>query len=168
MLNDGDVRVQSFMAPVLCTLILGDLLGDDVFDLQTPYDDGRLFIVIGESAAGHLSANTAPTASSMAISTPHQSIINGFGDCSNVIGSLKTKLFIGCDIWAEVGAVRHRLLRQLTLPLSYTDAEAQAIRPRYDERATPRIVVLSPHAEGYLLQAEEFADLIRAGKPIFK
>ena len=54
------------------------------------------------------------------------------------------------------------------LPIGYTNAEAQAIRPHHDEDETARIVVPDPKSEGYLFEVNPFVDLIRAGRPIFK
>ena len=131
LVNDGDVHAKSFKAPGLCTLILGDLIVDDVVDLQTPYDEGRLFIVIGNIGASISSTNTAPIVSSTAISTS-QSILNGFEDASlNVIGDLKTKLFIGCDIWAEVGGATDMDSASATRCRSATPRARQAMRPRH-------------------------------------
>lgn len=40
--------------------------------------------------------------------------------------------------------------------------------PRYDEAATARIVTVEPEPEGYLFEVLPFADLIRAGRPIYR
>jgi hypothetical protein len=168
--NDGDVHAKSFKAPGLCTLILGDLIVDDVVDLQTPYDEGRLFIVIGNIRCRHFINEYGTNCFVDGNLEASQSILNGFEDASlNVIGDLKTKLFIGCDIWAEVGGATDMDYGVCyTLPLGYTDAARQAIRPRHDEDATVGIVTRKAEPEGYVLDARGFADLIRAGKPIFK
>jgi hypothetical protein len=170
MVNDGDVRAASFKAPALCTLILGDLIVDDVVDLQTPYDEGRLFVVIGNVRCRHFINEYGTNCFVDGNLEASQAILNGFEDASlNVIGDLKTKLFIGCDICAEVGGATDMDYGVgYALPLGYTDAGRQSIRPRHDEDATVGIVTRKAQPEGYVLDAQGFADLIRAGRPIFK
>jgi hypothetical protein len=99
-----------------------------------------------------------------------QSIMNGFSDSSlSVIGTLRTRLFIGCDIWAEVGAgAEMDYGAGYCLPIGYRDPEAEAIIPRHDEDETAKIVVAEPNPEGHLLNVEQFVDRIRSGQPIFR
>jgi len=54
------------------------------------------------------------------------------------------------------------------LPIGYSNADAEAIEPQQDEDATARIVTPPPKSEGYLFEADTFAELIRAGRPIFR
>lgn len=78
-------------------------------------------------------------------------------------------MIAGCDVWASVGA--GALMEYgvgYCLPIDYADAAAKAIEPQHDEDETVRIVTPHPKSEGYLFEADTFAELIRAGQPIFK
>jgi hypothetical protein len=171
MVHDGDLRVQgSFRVPALCTMITGDLIVDDVIDLQTDYDAGGLFIVLGNVRCRHFISEYEAQGFIDGDLEARDAIINGFSDSSlNVIGTLRTRLFIGCDIWASVGAgaiIDYGV--GYCLPIGYSNAGAEAIEPQHDEDATVRIVTPAPKSEGYLFEADTFAELIRAGRPIFK
>jgi hypothetical protein len=170
MVHAGDLRVQgSFRVPALCTLITGDLIVDDVIDLQSDYDAGGLFIVIGNVRCRHYISEYEAQGFIDGDLEARDSIVNGFSDSSlNVIGTLRTRLFIGCDIWASVGAGAIMDYGVgYCLPIGYADAD-EAIEPQHDEAATVRIVTPTPKSEGYLFEADTFAELIRAGRPIFK
>ena len=171
MVHDGDLRVRgSFRVPALCTLITGDLIVDDVIDLQTDYDAGGLFIVIGNVKCRHFISEYEAQGFVDGDLEARDSIINGFSDSSlNVIGTLRTRLFIGCDIWASVGAGAIMDYGVgYCLPIGYSNAAAAAIEPQHSEDATARIVTPVPKTEGYLFEADTFAELIRAGRPIFR
>jgi hypothetical protein len=172
MIHDGDLKVQgSFKVPALCTLITGNLTVDDAIDLQNKnFDGGGLFIVIGNVTCRHFISEYEANSFIDGDLEARDSIINGFTDSSlNVIGTLRTRLFIGCDIWATVGGGAIMEYGEgYCLPIDTSDAAGEAIRPQHDEDATVKRVTLPPKAEGYLFDAYEFAQLIRAGKPIFK
>jgi hypothetical protein len=171
MVHAGDLRVQgSFRVPALCTLITGDLIVDDALDLQSDYDAGGLFIVIGNVRCRHFISEYDAQGFVDGDLEARDSIINGFSDSSlNVIGTLRTRLFIGCDIWASVGAGAIMDYGVgYCLPIGCADAAAEAIEPQHDEAATVRIVTPTPKSEGYLFEADTFAELIRAGRPIFQ
>jgi hypothetical protein len=171
MVGDGDVRIAgSFKAPALCTLITGNLRVDDVVDLRTSFDTGGLLIVIGNVTCRHFISEYGTCSFIDGDLEASDSVINGFSDSSlSVVGILKTRLFIGADIWAEVGsgAVMEYGVGYC-LPFGYKNAAEQAISPRHDEDATAKIVTPARKPEGYLFEAEQFSDLIRAGRPIFK
>lgn len=169
MVHEGDLRVlDSFRAPGLCTLIIGNLDVANIVDLQSHFDSGGLFIVIGNVTCRHFISDYGLTGFVDGDLVARESIINGFGDSGlSVTGTLRTRLFVGCDIAAHVGAgavmdygVGH------CMPIG--DDAAAAIRPLHDEDATAGMVIPPANAEGYLLNAEQFVDLIRTGQPIFK
>ena len=54
------------------------------------------------------------------------------------------------------------------LSIDYPNGADEVIRPQHDEDETVKIVTPTPKSEGYLFEADTFAELIRAGKPIFK
>jgi len=171
VIHDGALKVSgSFKVPGYCTLIVGDLDVDGVIDLRSDFDEGGLLVVIGNATCRHFISEYARYSFIDGDLAARDSIMNGFGDSGlSVIGSLRTRLFIGCDIWAEVGAGAVMDYGVgYCLPIGYTDAEAAAIEPRHDESETARIVVPQPNEEGYLLNVEQFVDRIRAGQPIFK
>ncbi len=171
MVHDGDLRVAGdFRVPAYCTLVLGNLDADGTVDMENAYDEGGLFIVTGSVSCRHFISNHGACGFIDGDLSARESVINGFADSSlSITGILTTRLFIGCDIWAEVGAgAQMDYGVGYCLPIGYRDAEAEAIQPRHSEAETARVVVPRRKADGYLLASEPFAKLIRAGKPIFR
>jgi hypothetical protein len=169
-IHDGPLRVAgSLTAPALCTLITGDLDVEDVLDVQNDQERG-LFIVLGNVRCRHFISCYDTCSIIDGDLDPSQSLINGFPDSGLwVTGALHTRLFIGFDIWAEVGAgaiMDYGI--GYCLPIGYVDAAAEAINPLHGEEETARIVVPKPEEGGYGFETKQFVDLIRAGKPIFR
>lgn len=170
-LHEGNLEVSGpFRAPGLCTLIVGNLDVDGVVDLRTDFEEGGLFIVIGNVRCRHFVSEYGKCSFIDGDLEASESIMNGFSDSSlSVIGTLRTRLFIGCDIWAEVGAgAEMEYGVGYCLPIGYRDAAGEAIAPRHGEEETARIVAAGPRAEGYLLSVDQFVERIRAGQPIFR
>jgi hypothetical protein len=169
-IHDGPLRVAgSFSAPALCTLIIGDLDVEDVLDIQNDNERG-LFIVVGNVRCRHFLSSYDCCSIVDGDLDASQSLINGFSDSGLwVTGTLRTRLFIGFDIWAEVGseAVMDYGIGYC-LPIGYVDAAAEAINPLHSEEETERIVVPDPMENEYGFNVNQFVDLIRAGKPIFR
>jgi hypothetical protein len=168
VLYDGDLRVSgSFRAPGLCTLIIGNLDVENIVDLQSHFDRGGLFVVLGNVTCRHFISEYDLTGFIDGDLVAQESIINDFGDSGlSVIGTLRTRLFIGCDIRADVGA--GAIMDYGVGYCMRIDDAAPFIRPLNDEKATARVVIPPPNPDGYLLRGEQFVDLIRTGQPIFK
>jgi hypothetical protein len=167
----GPLRVgESLTAPALCTLITGDLDVADVLDLCRDDDGWGLFIVIGNLRCRHFISDYGCNSIIDGDLAASESLINGFEDSGLwVTGTLRTHLFIGADIWAEVGAGAVMDYGEgYCLPIGYRSAGAEAIHPLHSEQETTRIVVPRSKPKGYLFDVEQFVDLIRAGKPIFR
>jgi hypothetical protein len=136
---------EHFAAPGFCTLIIGDLTVDGFVDLSNPerYNEGGLFVVIGNVSctafAGEFGKCTFIDGNLIA----SEVILNQYEDSSLVVtGDLKTKLFYGWDIWAEVGGVADFEYGDgYCLPIGYRNASAQSIHARRD---TPAHLVLRP------------------------
>ena len=169
----GDIRRSgSFSSAALCTLIIGDVEIDGTIDLgpEGGHDEGGLFIVIGNVTCRNFIGHYGKCCLIDGDLVATDAIINAFGDSGLwVVGSLRTKLFIGADIWAEVGG---RPFMDYgvgyCLPLGYDGEEDMALYPAHDEDETAAVVVPEPSDDGYAWSAEDFAPLIRAGKPIFR
>jgi hypothetical protein len=171
MVADKAVRMAGpFRRPGLCTLIVGDLVVDGTVDLQGGFAEGGLFVVLGNVVCRHFIGDFATQAIVDGDLTARDAVICGFGDAGlSIVGSLQTRLFIGCDIWAEVGGgAQMDYGIGYCLPTGYSDAEREAILPRHGEAATARIVAPPPKEDGYMFDAETFAELIRSGRPIFR
>ena len=171
MVHNGDLSFSGhFRVPAFCTLVAGNLDVDGVVDMETDYDEGGLLIVTGSVSCRHFISNHGANGFIDGDLSARCSIINGFEDSSlSVTGILTTRLFIGCDIWAEVGAgAMMDYGVGYCLPIGYADARAEAIRPRHTEAETAQVVIPGRHAQGHLLSPQPFAKLIRAGKPIFR
>lgn len=167
--HEGPLRVTSFAVPALCTLIIGDLDVVDVLDLQSDSERG-LLIVIGNVRCRHFISDYDCCTIVDGDLEASQSLINGFPDSGLwVTGTLQTHLFIGFDIWAEVGlgAIMDYGIGYC-LPIGYADAVAEAINPLHGEEETARLVAPEPATNGYGFSTKQFVDLIRAGQPIFR
>jgi hypothetical protein len=139
------VQRGHFAAPGFCTLIIGDLTIDGFVDLDNPegFDEGGVFIVIGNvrctAFSGHYGKCTFVDGHLIA----SELILNAYEDSSLLVtGDLKTRLFYGWDIWAEVGgSADFEYAEGYCLPIGYRAAGAEAIRARRD---TPAHLVLDP------------------------
>jgi hypothetical protein len=170
-LHDGDLTMSGpFKAPAFCTLIVGDLTVDGVVDLENNenFDEGGLFVVLGTVTCNAFIGHYGKCAFIDGDLVAREAVLNGFEDSSLVvIGRLATRLFLGADIWAEVGAgAAMEYGVGYCLPLGYTDAAKQAIRPQHDAQATARIVVPPQLSVDDLYDVGPFAARLRNGRPI--
>lgn len=165
----GDLRIKgSYRAPGLCTLITGYLHVEDVLDLNPRFDEGGLFIVIGDLGCRHLVGDYGAMTFVDGDLTARDTVITGFRkSVLSVVGTLRTRLFVGCDGAAFVGAgaeieygVGH------CVPMG--ELGAPPILPRKGEKATARAVVPKPNAKGWMFEPEQFATLIREGRTVFR
>jgi hypothetical protein len=172
VVHDGNLKISgSFVAPALCTLITGDLEVSDFVDLRRDggYERG-LFIVLGALRCRDFISEYGCHTFVDGDLEAEQSILNGFSDSTlTVTGALKTRLFIGADVWALVGAgAVIEYGEGYCLPIGYCDAARQAIWPQNDEDETAAVIRVDPNAERFKFDAETFAELVRAGMPVFK
>lgn len=172
MLHEGDLEIDgSLQVPAFCTLVTGHLTVGEVLDLENQeFDEGGLFVVIGNVECRHFIGHYGKCVFVDGDLQAHGAVINGFSDSSlTLVGGLSAKLFIGCDIWAEVGAgAAMDYGVGYCLPIGYTAAASQAIAPLHSEDDTARAVLETPRSEGYRFHAEQFAKRIRAGLPLFR
>jgi hypothetical protein len=169
----GDLEIDgNWRVPAFCTLVTGHLTVSGILDLQNPegFDEGGLLIVLGNVLCRHFIGEYGKCSFIDGDLEAHHSVMNGFGDSSLcIMGGLSTRLFIGCDIWAEVGAgATMDYGVGYCLPLGYTDAARQAISPRHSEAETARILRASPRGNGYLFEVDQFTRDIREGREIFR
>jgi hypothetical protein len=172
-IQDGPLRFEgSLTAPALCTLIMGDVDVAGALDVRCDADYGgdALFLVIGNVRCRHFISGYDTCSIIDGDLAASESLMNGFEDSGLwVTGTLRTRLFIGADIWAEVGAGAVMDYGEgYCLPIGYRSAGAEAIHPRHGEQETARVVVPRPKPEGYLFDVGQFVHLIRAGRPIFR
>jgi hypothetical protein len=168
LLIDGDLK-----APALFTLVTGEVDIGGALDLRSDPDLDEmfgLFIVAGGLRCRDYIGHYGMGGYIDGDLESGRSVLNGFGDSSLVvIGALLTRLFVGEDIWAKVGAgARMEYGEGYCLPIGYRSAAAEAIRPLHDEEDALRLVAVEGNAEGYALSAQAFAERIRAGLPIFR
>lgn len=134
-----------FQAPGYCTLVVGDLTVDGLIDLNNPegFDEGGLFIVIGNVTCRVFSGHYGKATLIDGNLNASELVLNACEDSSLLVtGDLKTKLFHGRDIWAEVGGVADMEYADgYCLPIGYENAAKQAIRAR---RRTKSARVLDP------------------------
>lgn len=165
----GDLRIKgSYRTPGLCTLITGNLVVEDVLDLNPRHNEGGLFIVFGDLTCRHLLGDYGSIAFVDGDLAARDTIVTGYRkSVLSVIGTLRTRLFVGCDGATFVGAgaeieygVGH------CVPMG--ELGAAPILPRKGEKATARAVVPKPNAKGWMFEPEQFATLIREGRAVFR
>lgn len=169
-IHDGNLATDGvFRAPALCTLVTGNLTAG-IIDLSAGFDAGGLFIVLGDVACHHFIGHYGVQCFIDGDLTAKESILTGFEDSSmNVIGTLRTRLFVGADIICEVGCgadIDYGV--GCCAPLGYEHTGEPFILPRYDETAAARIVAVAHEPTGFALDVEKCADLVRSGLPLFR
>jgi len=107
------------------------------------YDEGGLFIIVGNVRCTAFSGHCGKCTFVDGDLNASELILNAYEDSSLVVtGDLKTKLFYGKDIWAEVGGVADFEYGEgYCLPIGWRDAARQLIEARRD---TPAHLVLQP------------------------
>ena len=169
----GDIKQStSFQSTAYCTLIIGDMDIDGTIDLATDggFGEGGVFIVIGNVTCQNFIGDYGKCCLIDGNLVARDSILNAYEDSGLwVIGSLRTRLFIGQDIWAEVGG---EAIMEFgfgyCLPLAYDDASEQLVRPLHGESETALIVTPDSENEDFQYGADHLASLIRSGRPIFR
>jgi hypothetical protein len=168
--RDPLLEAGHFRAPGYCTLIIGDLDVAGLVDLNNPdgFDEGGVFAVIGNVTcrgfANHFGKCTFIDGDLIASDI----IINSYGDSSLVVtGNLKTRFYYGLDIWAEVGGeAAMEYGRGYCLPLGYTDAATQGMRPAHNLEQSMAQLALAEPANGYF--EGELVKALKQGRTIFK
>ena len=171
-LHHGDLTISgSLKVPAYCTLIDGQLDVSGDLDLRNPgIEEGGLFAALGIVSRNRLIGEYGKCVFIDGDIEAREAVITGFHDSSLVVcGGLSTRLFIGCDIAAEVGdgAVMDYGVGTC-VPLGGLATPAQAVAPRNDEAATARAVWPESKEDGYLFDAEQFIARIDAGLPILR
>jgi hypothetical protein len=168
----GSLTVSgNFTAPGFFTLIIGDLTVDRLVDLDNPegFDEGGLFIVIGNVSCRVFSGHYGKCSLVDGNLVASELILNAYEDSSLVVtGDLRTKLFYGEDICAQVGGVAEMEYGEgYCLPIGYRDAAEQAILARHD---TESHLVLDPKVlnDRNSLKMEEALPRLRRGKSILR
>ena len=168
----GSLTVSgNFTAPGFFTLIIGDLTVDRLVDLDNPegFDEGGLFIVIGNVSCRVFSGHYGKCRFVDGNLVASELILNAYEDSSLVVtGDLRTKLFYGEDICAQVGGVAEMEYADgYCLPIGYRDAAKQMIRARHDTKSH---LVLDPEIldDRNCLKMEEVLPRLRRGKSILR
>jgi hypothetical protein len=171
MVHRGPLQVSgNFVAPGLVTLIVGDLTVDGLVDLNNPaekgFDEGGVFVVLGNvtcrAFAGHYGKCSFVDGDLRA----DDIIVNDFSDSALVvIKNLRTKFFLGSDIWAEVGGDAEMAYGNgYCLPVGYKNAAEQAIQPDHDgDDSMDMLNVADPYDMNV-----ELMQRLRKSEPIFK
>ncbi len=168
-IHRGDLTVAgNLKAPAYCTLIDGQLDVAGNLDLRnTWFQEGGLFIVLGNVTCRHFIGEYGKQVFIDGDLEARDAVLAAFHDSALIVtGGLSTRLFIGCDIAAEVGdgaAMEYGI--GMCVPLGGAGREYV---PLNGEAATARAVWPEPHEEGYLFDAEQFVERIDAGLPILR
>jgi hypothetical protein len=168
--HDGPLRVTaSFRTPAFYTLVIGDLDVAREVDLRSSYECGGLFIVLGDVRCNHFISEYDAAVFVDGDIQARGAVLIAYSDSSfSVMGSMQARLLIGNDVWASVGAGA-----VLDYGIGYcaslgSEGASGIVKPRYSNAATIEALRPKPRNNGYQFDADELADLIRAGEPIFR
>ena len=168
--HDGPLRLETaFRTPAFCTLVVGDLDVAREVDLRSSYECGGLFIVLGDVRCEHFISEYDAAVFIDGDMQADGAVLIAYSDSSfSVIGSMRARLLIGNDMCASVGSGAI-----LDYGIGYcaslgSNGASGIVKPRYDHATTIEALRVEPKAEGYPFDADELADLIRAGEPIFR
>lgn len=169
-IHDGTLATDGvFRAPALCTLVTGNVAAG-IVDLSAGFDAGGLFIVLGDVTCRHFIGHYGVQCFIDGDIAATGAILTGFEDSSmSVIGTLRTRLFVGADIVCEVGCgadIDYGI--GCCAPLGYERTGEPFILPRHGEDEAARIVAVAREPTGFALDVEKCADLVRSGRPLFR
>lgn len=167
--HDGNLKIKgSWRTPGLCTLVNGHLEVENVLDLNPRWDEGGLFIVIGDLRCRHLIGDIGSHLFVDGDLTARDTAVTGFkASTVSITGTFRTKLFIGGEGHVFVGGGA-----EIEFGVGHCSAMgelgAPPIPPRKSEKETVRAVTAKPNAKGWLFAPEQFAELIREGRSVFR
>jgi hypothetical protein len=170
VVHRGHISAPDFLqVPAFKTIILGDLTVDGLVDLGGPdsYEEGGLFIVLGHVACTSFASGYGKCTFVDGNLEADSLILNAFDDSALVVtGNLRTHFFYGRDIWAEVGGVAEMHFGDgYCLPIGYTDAGYQAVKPIHDRETSLRRLDFE---DTDFIEAHRFLDRLRNGRSVFK
>jgi hypothetical protein len=157
-----------FVAPAYHALLIGDLNAGGLVDLHDPEaEEGGSFIAIGSVRCSVFSNDYSRATIIDGDLDARDLIINSYPDSGLwITGALATKFFFGEDIWAEVGrGAEMEYGDGYCLPIGYTAAAAQSIRPRHSREASRRLLNLADVSE---LDSPMLRALVESGEPLFR
>jgi hypothetical protein len=159
---------RRFSPPAFHTLLVGDLIVDGAIDAHYPdADEGGSLIVIGNVACDVFANDYSKATIIDGDLSATELILNAYEDAGLwVARNLKTHFFFGEDIWAEVGGHADMTYGDgYCLPIGYTEASLQAIRPRYDLETSMRQLNF---ADTSALNPAQFKTLLAEGRQLFR
>ena len=166
----GHLSETDFLqVPAFKTIILGDLTVDGLIDLGGPdgFEEGGLFIVLGHVACTSFASGDRKCTFIDGNLETDSLVLNAFDDSALVVtGNLRTHFFYGRDIWAEVGGTAEIHYGDgYCLPIGYTEAGYQAIKPMHDREMSLRRLDFK---DTDFIEADRFLDRLRNGRSVFK
>jgi hypothetical protein len=171
MVHRGPLHVSgNFVAPGFFTMVLGALTVDGLVDLTNPadkgFDEGGVFVALGDVKCRAFANHYGKCSFIDGDLNAGDLIVNDFEDSSLIVTkNLKTKFFLGEDIWVEFGGTAEMAYGSgYCLPLGYDDAAQQAIYPEHDEDDSIAAVNVGDPDNLH----SELLEKSRRGQPIFK
>ena len=175
-IHDGDLIVDGHLNNVgFNTLVTGSITATGLVDLRNPhtepnnhgFDEGGLFMSAGDITCRALGGEGGKCTFIDGDLRASDFILNGFGNSSIVVsGRLTTRLFLGHDIWAEVGnGADLEYGIGYCLPIGYTNASSQAINPQHTQQQSIAALVFAYDNDRNL---EPFYEAALKGRSVFQ
>lgn len=169
LVHDGPlVVIGNFEAPAYHVLINGDLIVNGIVDTNFDgADEGGSFFVTGNLTCNVYLGHWRKIGMIGGDLSARDLLLNAYEDsCLIVGGTLRTRFFLGQDIWADVGRdAEMEYGVGYCLPFGYFDAVTEAILPRHNEKESEALLAFD-NAAG--LNGGEMANRIRDGASIFR
>ena len=174
-IHDGDLVVDGNLTNAgFNTMVTGSITATGFVDLGNPhtepnnlgFDEGGLFLSVGSVTCRALAGEGGKCTFIDGDLRAPDFVLNAFEDSSLIVsGRLETRFFLGEDIWAEVGRgaeIDYGI--GYCLPIGYTSAGAQAIKPRHTpEQSLARLTFNYANRD-----LKPFYEAALSGRSIFK
>jgi hypothetical protein len=167
VLHEPLVLLENFSPPGFHTLIIGNLIVNGLVDLHyRDADEGGSFVIIGNVSCNAFANDYSKGTIIDGDLNARDFIVNAYEDSGLwVTKNLKTKFFFGKDVWAEVGGhVDMEYGDGYCLPIGYTNASEEAIRPRHDVETSLQLLDMDTQS----LKPRQFVERLARGQSIFK
>jgi hypothetical protein len=169
VIHRGTLKLpRRFSPPAFNMLLIGDLIVDGMVDAHyDSADEGGGFIVAGNVTCDIFANDYAKATLIDGDLNASELILNAYEDSGLwVTGNLKTNFFFGEDVWAEVGGKAEMAYgRGYCLPIGYSQASRQAMRPRDDVATSLHQLNL---ADTIALDPALFKKMLARGDQLFK
>ncbi|PHS31848.1 MAG: hypothetical protein COA95_05010 [Methylophaga sp.] len=162
----GDVKSDEIIKfDALNLLVIGNIQSNwlsTVNNYEIGYDEGGSLFVAGDIDCNYFSNHYGKLIVIEGSLKASKILNNAFQDSTLIVkNNLVTEYFVGLDIWAEVGGVAEMTYGDgYCLPIGYTDAMDQSIKPKYSESDSHKFLKIEDKIQEYSDRASLVQEII--------